>query len=42
MPIDRTWPHSQELLATRAAHLTAQERQDILRDNVIRVFGLPL
>jgi len=39
---DSTWPHSQALLATHAAHLTTQERQDILRDNVIRVFGLPL
>lgn len=37
---DSTWPHSQQLLATHAAHLTAQERQDILHDNVARVFGL--
>lgn len=38
---DSTWPHSQELLATHAAHLTAEEKRDILRDNVTRVFGLP-
>ena len=39
---DSTWPHSQELLATHAARLTTPERGDILRDNVMRVFGFPL
>ena len=38
---DSTWPKSQELIAQHATHLTEEQRQAILRDNVASVFGLP-
>ena len=38
---DSTWPRSQALLAEHAASLTDAQRQDILRNNVIELFGLP-
>ncbi len=37
---DSTWPHSQELIAEHASHLSEAQHQAILRDNVARVFGL--
>src|SRR5207245_2381090 len=37
---DSTWPCSQELLAREAAHLTADERDRILHDNVSELYGL--
>ena len=37
---DSTWPHSQELLAKHAAHLTAAELRLILHDNVAELYGL--
>ena len=37
---DSTWPHSQELLAQHAAHLTDAERRLILHDNVAELYGL--
>lgn len=37
---DSTWPHSQEVLATHAAHLTDAERDLILHDNVAELYGL--
>lgn len=39
---DSTWPHSQQLLAKHAEHLTPLERRRILRDNVKELFRLPL
>lgn len=39
---DSTWPDSQSLLAEHAAHLTDEQRHDILRGNVIDLFNLPL
>lgn len=38
---DSTWPHSQQLIAQHASHLSEAQHQAILRDNVARVFGLP-
>jgi predicted TIM-barrel fold metal-dependent hydrolase len=37
---DSTWPNSQELLAKQAAHLTEEERDLILHDNVAELYGL--
>ncbi len=37
---DSTWPNSQAVLAKHAAHLTAQERDLILHDNVAELYGL--
>jgi uncharacterized protein len=37
---DSTWPHSQELLAKHAAHLTDEERRLILHDNVAELYAL--
>jgi predicted TIM-barrel fold metal-dependent hydrolase len=37
---DSTWPHSQELLAKHASHLTAAELRLILHDNVAELYGL--
>jgi predicted TIM-barrel fold metal-dependent hydrolase len=37
---DSTWPHSQELLAKHAAHLTPAELRLILHDNVAELYGL--
>ena len=37
---DSTWPNSQALLAKHAAHLTEQERDLILHDNVAELYGL--
>jgi predicted TIM-barrel fold metal-dependent hydrolase len=37
---DSTWPHSQSLLAKHAAHLTQDERDLILHDNVAELYGL--
>lgn len=39
---DSTWPNSQSLLANHAAGLSEIERHDILRNNVIELFDLPL
>lgn len=39
---DSTWPDSQALLAEHAAHLTDEQRHDILRGNVVDLFNLPL
>jgi predicted TIM-barrel fold metal-dependent hydrolase len=37
---DSTWPHSMELLAKHAAHLTDAERRLVLHDNVAELYGL--
>lgn len=37
---DSTWPWSQQLLSRHTANLSQQERQWILRDNVIELYGL--
>jgi predicted TIM-barrel fold metal-dependent hydrolase len=37
---DSTWPNSQALLAKHAAHLTEDERNLILHDNVAELYGL--
>jgi predicted TIM-barrel fold metal-dependent hydrolase len=37
---DSTWPHSQELLAKHAAHLTEEERDLMLHDNVAELYHL--
>jgi predicted TIM-barrel fold metal-dependent hydrolase len=37
---DSTWPHSQELLAKHASHLTEEERDLMLHDNVAELYGL--
>jgi uncharacterized protein len=37
---DSTWPHSQAVLATQAAHLTEDERNWVLHDNVAELYGL--
>jgi predicted TIM-barrel fold metal-dependent hydrolase len=39
---DSTWPNSQELLAGHAAHLTDDERDLILHDNVADLYGLEI
>ncbi|MSP43935.1 MAG: amidohydrolase [Alphaproteobacteria bacterium] len=38
---DSTWPRSQSLLAKHTGILTETQRQDIMRNNVARVFNLP-
>ena len=38
---DSTWPRSQQLLAAHTAHLTEQQRQDIMRENAAKLFHLP-
>lgn len=38
---DSTWPWSQELLARHTAHLTQEEKDWILHDNVAELYGLP-
>lgn len=38
---DSTWPWSQELLAKHTAHLTQEEKDWILHDNVAELYGLP-
>jgi predicted TIM-barrel fold metal-dependent hydrolase len=38
---DSTWPRSQQLLAAHTAHLTEQQRQDIMRANAAQLFQLP-
>ena len=37
---DACWLESQELLATKAAHLTEEQRSSIVRDNVMKLYGL--
>jgi predicted TIM-barrel fold metal-dependent hydrolase len=37
---DSTWPRSQELLARHAAHLTEDELNLVLHDNVAELYGL--
>lgn len=37
---DSTWPWSQELLAKHTAHLTQEEKDWILHDNVAELYGL--
>jgi len=37
---DSTWPNSQTMLAKHAAHLTEQERDLVLHDNVAALYGL--
>ena len=37
---DSTWPNSQAVLAKQAAHLTEEERDLILHDNVAELYGL--
>ena len=37
---DSTWPHSQAILAKHAAHLTAEERNLVLHDNVAELYRL--
>jgi predicted TIM-barrel fold metal-dependent hydrolase len=39
---DSTWPWSQEMLAEQTKHLTEQERDWILHDNVSELYQLPL
>jgi uncharacterized protein len=39
---DSSWPHSQELLAEHAADVPAEEVRAILRENVKRLFRLPV
>ena len=39
---DSTWPDSQEILAQHTADLTDEERDLILHDNVVRLYGLDL
>jgi len=38
---DSTWPRSQQLLADHAAHITEEQRQDIMRENAAKLFNLP-
>ena len=38
---DSTWPWSQELLAKHTTHLTQEEKDWILHDNVAELYGLP-
>ena len=38
---DSTWPYSQELLQKHTAHLTEQEKNFILHDNVAELYNLP-
>ena len=38
---DSTWPWSQELLAKHTAHLTQEEKDWILHDNVAELYNLP-
>ncbi len=37
---DATWPRSQELLAEHTAHMTQQEKDWVLHDNVAELYGL--
>jgi predicted TIM-barrel fold metal-dependent hydrolase len=37
---DSTWPWSQDLLAKHTAQLTAEQKDDILRDNVVGLYGI--
>ena len=37
---DSTWPNSQAVLAKQAAHLTEEERDLVLHDNVAELYGL--
>jgi predicted TIM-barrel fold metal-dependent hydrolase len=37
---DSTWPHSQETIALNFAGIPEDERRKMLRDNMIRVYGL--
>jgi hypothetical protein len=37
---DACWLESQELLAEHAAHLTDAQRDAIVRDNVMKLYGL--
>jgi predicted TIM-barrel fold metal-dependent hydrolase len=39
---DSTWPWSQEMLAEHTRHLTAEQRQAILCDNVAQLYGIEL
>jgi predicted TIM-barrel fold metal-dependent hydrolase len=39
---DSTWPNSMPLLEAQTACLTPQMRRAILRDNVVKLFGLPV
>ena len=38
---DSTWPRSMQLLADHAADVSEAQRQDIMRENVAKVFNLP-
>jgi len=37
---DSTWPHSQEILADQTGHLTGEQRDRVLHDNVAEIFNL--
>ena len=37
---DATWPRSQDMLAEHTADLTGQQKQDILHDNVAKLYKL--
>ena len=37
---DATWPRSQELLAKHTAHLTEQEKNWVLHDNVAELYSI--
>lgn len=37
---DSTWPWSQDLLKTQLTHLTTEERNHILHDNVANLYRL--
>ena len=39
---DSTWPVSQDVLASQTGHLTDEQRNRVLHDNVARVFHLPV
>jgi uncharacterized protein len=38
---DSTWPHSRQLIAEQASHLTEEQHQAIFRDNTATLFNLP-
>jgi predicted TIM-barrel fold metal-dependent hydrolase len=39
---DSTWPWSQDVLADQTGHLTEEQRNRVLHDNVVKVFHLPV
>jgi uncharacterized protein len=36
--LDSTWPNSQELIEERTAHLSAEQRADLLHNNVAALY----